>query len=306
LDAANAMIKKNTTHPILKLWTENSRGDPVALYEARSELDEAAFIINTITSSRRPLATFAVLYRTNAQSRVLEEAFLHIGLPYRLVGGIGFYQRKEIKDCVSYLKYWANPQDKVAFRRMEKLGKRKLNTFLKFYQKANEKKFNTLALLKKILKTTGYLDLLDPKNEQDLARLENIKELQSVARQYPNLRDFLENVALIEQEYLPKAKKQGVTLMTAHAAKGTEFPTIFVVGLEEGLFPHSRSLLEKDKIEEERRLFYVAMTRAKQELYLLYARRRLYFGQHTSNPISRFINNIPTHLLQFTNENLLE
>ena len=316
LSAANAMIKKNASHPVLNLWTQNGAGDPVALYEARSEIDEADFIVNTVATQtlRQPSfspADFAILYRTNAQSRTLEEAFLHAGLPYRLVGGTRFYDRKEIKDCLAYLKYWTNPQDKVAFKRIEQIGKRRAEKFLKFKEK-QAPSLPTLKLLDKILQTTAYLELFDSQSETDLAKLENIKELRSVATQHPDLTNFLENVALVEQEngvdQVNQADQvnQGVTLMTAHAAKGTEFPIVFVVGLEEGLFPHSRSLLEKDKIEEERRLFYVAMTRAKSRLFLSYARRRLYFGQRTSNPLSRFVNDIPTDLLEFINESLLE
>ncbi|PJE69897.1 ATP-dependent DNA helicase PcrA [Candidatus Shapirobacteria bacterium CG10_big_fil_rev_8_21_14_0_10_48_15] len=316
LSAANAMIKKNASHPVLNLWTQNGAGDPVALYEARSEIDEADFIVNTVATQtlRQPSfspADFAILYRTNAQSRTLEEAFLHAGLPYRLVGGTRFYDRKEIKDCLAYLKYWTNPQDKVAFKRIEQIGKRRAEKFLKFKEK-QAPSLSTLKLLDKILQTTAYLELFDSQSETDLAKLENIKELRSVATQHPDLTNFLENVALVEQEngvdQVNQADQvnQGVTLMTAHAAKGTEFPIVFVVGLEEGLFPHSRSLLEKDKIEEERRLFYVAMTRAKSRLFLSYARRRLYFGQRTSNPLSRFVNDIPTDLLEFINESLLE
>ena len=313
LSAANAMIKKNASHPVLNLWTQNGAGDPVALYEARSEIDEADFIVNTVATQtlRQPSfspADFAILYRTNAQSRTLEEAFLHAGLPYRLVGGTRFYDRKEIKDCLAYLKYWTNPQDKVAFKRIEQIGKRRAEKFLKFKEK-QAPSLSTLKLLDKILQTTAYLELFDSQSETDLAKLENIKELRSVATQHPDLTNFLENVALVEQENgvdRVDQVNQGVTLMTAHAAKGTEFPIVFVVGLEEGLFPHSRSLLEKDKIEEERRLFYVAMTRAKSRLFLSYARRRLYFGQRTSNPLSRFVNDIPTDLLEFINESLLE
>lgn len=308
LNAANSMIKKNTSHPVLNLWTQNNPGEPVSLYQASSELDEAAFIINLISgqllSQQNTFDRYAVLYRTNAQSRVLEEAFLHAGLPYRLASGTHFYERKEIKDCLGYLKYWANPQDQVAFKRIEKIGKRRLAKFLKLFEQT-KKQPSTLKLLNQVLKVTGYLDLFDPKNEADLNRLENIKELRSVARQYPDLTAFLENVTLIEREYSPNGQPNGVTLMTVHSAKGTEFPVVFVTGLEEGLFPHTRSLLEKEKIEEERRLFYVAMTRAKQKLYLLCAQKRLFFGHFTRNPISRFVEDIPEELIKFEND-LLE
>jgi DNA helicase-2/ATP-dependent DNA helicase PcrA len=175
------------------------------------------------------------------------------------------------------------------------LGKGRLKKFLDFAEKFNPKKHQTIKILDKVLKATGYLEFYDPEDEKDLARLENIKELRSVAMEFPNLPQFLENVALVEQEYLPEhpvenqKNKEAVTLMTAHAAKGLEFPNIFMVGMEEGLFPHSKSMMEKEELEEERRLCYVGMTRAKDRLFMTYARRRLYFGQRASNPISRFI-----------------
>ncbi len=308
LDAAHAVISHNTTHPILKLWTMKKGGEPVSLYEAKSELDEGAFVVNMIAEQKLvngvKCSEFAVLYRTNAQSRVLEEAFLHAGIPYVLVGGVRFYERKEIKDCLAYLRLLANPKDQVSYQRIEKLGKRRLQKFLDFAEKIDLKKYPTIKILDKALKATGYLDLYDPEDEKDLARLENIKELRSVAMQFPDLPRFLENVALVEQDHLPehparnKEKKEAVTLMTAHAAKGLEFPNIFMVGMEEGLFPHSKSMMEKDELEEERRLCYVGMTRAKDKLYMTFARRRLYFGQRASNPISRFIADIPEDLLE--------
>jgi len=197
----------------------------------------------------------------------------------------------------------ANSKDTVSRKRIEKLGKRRLEKFLKFAKKFNLKKHQTIEVLDKVLEATGYLDFYDPENEKDFARLENIKELHSVATEFLDLNRFLENVALVQQEYLPdrpkkNAKKKGVTLMTAHAAKGTEFPVVFMVGMEEGLFPHAKSMAEKDKLEEERRLCYVGMTRAKEKLYLIYTRRRLYFGQRANNPISRFLADIPEHLLE--------
>ena len=313
LEAANQVIQKNTSHPILNLWTSQKGGQPVALYEAQSELDEAKFVIQTIggflfQKGHRSTGEFAVLYRTNAQSRVLEEAFLQAGLPYLLVGGIRFYERKEIKDCLAYLKFLANPADLVSKQRLEKLGKRRWQKFLQFSQGLQKQNLTTLALLNKTLDATNYLDRYQSKDEQDLARLENIKELRSVASQFPNLTNFLENVALIQQEYptktkgsTPKTNSPAVTLMTAHAAKGTEFPVVFIVGLEEGLFPHQRSMGEKEGIEEERRLFYVGMTRAKERLYLIYTRRRLYFGHRSANPLSRFVNEIPENLIEFVN-----
>jgi DNA helicase-2/ATP-dependent DNA helicase PcrA len=307
LDAAFGVIEKNTSHPILKLWTEKDAGDRITLYEARNEQDEAMYIIQTILQSGKPVENFAVLYRTNAQSRVLEEAFLHSGIPYILVGGTRFYERKEIKDVLSYLRLLANPKDTVAYNRAEKLGKGRLQKFLSFADEVTGEdklvQYTTLELLDQLLEATKYLDLYDANVEEENYRLENIKELRSVATQFPILTEFLENVSLMEQEFTPKAvrdreqNRKAVTLMTLHAAKGLEFPVVFMIGMEEGIFPHSRSLMDKDEIEEERRLCYVGITRAQDRLYLTYANRRLFFGARTQNTISRFIADIPEHAL---------
>lgn len=303
LNAAYGVISKNTSHPILNLWTDKKGGDQITLYEARNEQDEATFLIHTILQSGKPYSDFAVLYRTNAQSRVLEEAFLHAGVPYTLVGGTRFYERKEIKDVLAYLRLLSNPKDTVSYSRIEKLGKGRLAKFLSFAEKISKDnaliEHTTLELLDSTIDVTGYLDLYDANVEEEAYRLENIKELRSVATEFPFLSEFLENVALVEQEYIPKHVKESngprdaVTLMTLHAAKGLEFPIVAIVGMEEGIFPHSRSLMEKDEIEEERRLCYVGITRAKDKLYLTYANRRLFFGTRTQNMISRFIADIP-------------
>lgn len=295
LDAAYGVISKNTSHPILKLWTEKHGGEQIVLYEARTEHDEATFLVTTILQANRPFSDFAVLYRTNAQSRVLEEAFLHAGIPYVLVGGTRFYERKEIKDVLAYLRLVANPKDMVSYRRVEKIGKGRLEKFmdLKLVD------LTTLELLDQILAVTKYLELYDANVEDEAYRLENIKELRSVATEFPDLTNFLENVALMEA---PKvhAVTTGVTLMTLHAAKGLEFPIVFMIGMEEGLFPHARALTDREEIEEERRLCYVGITRAKEKLYLTYANRRLFFGTRTQNMISRFITDIPQHALKST------
>jgi len=302
LNAAWEVIKKNTSHPILKMKTDNSQGQPVFIFCAKNQEEEALFVLKKIMGEGRSYKDFAVLYRTNAQSRVVEEVFLRAGIPYILVGGIRFYERREIKDCLSYLRLVANPNDKVSLRRAEKLGKKRFEKFKEFRKEIKNKSLSTLEILDKILKVTGYLKRFDPKDSEDLGRLENIKELRSVASVFPKLEDFLENVALLTAEYLPSnsAGRNGefdaVTLMTAHAAKGTEFPIIFMIGMEEGLFPHLKSLTNKEGIEEERRLCYVGMTRAKERLYLTYARRRLYFGQNLVNQPSRFIVDIPPYL----------
>jgi len=312
LDAASSVISKNTTHPVLTLWTENPNGEDIAIYEARNEHDEAEFIIREMSNVKFQMSNFkfsdvSILYRTNAQSRAIEDVFLHNGIPYVLIGGTRFYERKEIKDVLSYLKLLANPKDMVAYKRVEKLGKARLEKFLEFQQRFNDlnhgNKKLTTELLDKVLQTTDYLSFYDEKDEEDRQKLENIKELRSVAIEFPNLAQFLENVALVEQEHLPEKpltngqKKDAVTLMTMHAAKGLEFPIVFMIGMEEGLFPHSRSLMDKNELEEERRLCYVGMTRAKQKLFLTYTRQRLFFGQKMSNIVSRFIFELPENVI---------
>lgn len=314
LNASYAIISKNNSHPILELWTKNQDGEEITLFEAKSEHDEADFIIEQIASLKynQPDLKFsdiAILYRTNAQSRVIEEAFLHHGLPYILIGGTRFYERKEIKDVLAYLKLIANPKDTISKRRIEKLGKRRFAKFLEF-NKEDSSKNTTLETMDNVIRATDYLSFYDEKDEEDLQRLENIKELRSVAIEFPKLTSFLENVALVEQEHMPDhpketgSKKNAVNLMTLHAAKGLEFQVVFMVGMEEGLFPHSRSLMNKDELEEERRLCYVGMTRAKEKLYLTYSRKRLFFGQRTSNTVSRFIFDLPEDILS-KNKSLL-
>ena len=300
LDGATSVISKNTMHPILKLWTENPDGEDIAIYEARNEQQEAEFIIRELAD--RNYSDVAVLYRTNAQSRVLEEAFLHYGIPYKLVGGTRFYDRKEVKDILSYLRLLDNPKDMASYKRVEKLGKGRFQKFLDFQQTLNSPDTETITLLDSVVKKTDYLLLYDEHDEEDRQRLENIKELRSVATEFPNLTQFLENVALVEQEYMPDKpgynKENTVTLMTLHAVKGLEFPVVFMVGMEEGLFPHSRSLMDKHELEDERRLCYVGMTRAKEKLFLTFAKRRLFFGQRSSNIISRFILELPKDVIE--------
>lgn len=316
LSAANSVISKNTTHPILKLWTENPPGAKIKLYTARNGLDEASFVVSEIksliTNHQPPVTSYcdiAILYRTNAQSRVLEEALLHAGIPYVLVGGVRFYDRKEIKDVLSYLRLLVNPKDTVSIKRIEKLGKRRLERFESIRNSQSiTHNSTTLAMLDMILEKTAYLELYQRESEENLTRLENIKELRSVATEFPDIGEFLENVSLVEAETDEKkhqslatkhqTPRNSVTLMTLHAAKGLEFPVVFIVGMEEGLFPHSRSLWDTNQLEEERRLAYVGVTRAKNLLYLTYASRRLYFGEKVSNPPSRFIIDIPENLLE--------
>ncbi|MBL7036342.1 UvrD-helicase domain-containing protein [Candidatus Microgenomates bacterium] len=308
LDAANSVISKNTNHPILKLWTDKKEGQKINIYTASNGFDEADSVVKTIKDLARNSIAYsdvAVLYRTNAQSRVLEEALIHSGIPYTLVGGVRFYDRAEIKDLLAYLRLLSNPKDKVSLKRAEKTGKRRLASFNEIKENLDPDKYTTLEILDKTIEVTTYLQKYKEDDPDDIPRLENIKELRSVAMQYPNLVEFLENVALVDQSQAKNkddvtltGKAGQATLMTLHAAKGLEFPIVFIVGMEEGLFPHSRSLFETEQMEEERRLAYVGITRAKEQVYLSYASRRIYFGEKVNNPPSRFIADIPEHLLQ--------
>lgn len=309
LDAASAVIAKNNTHPVLKLWTKNQVGEDLTVYESLNEEKEGEFVTLQIQNLKYQnpdlkYSDFAVLYRTNAQSRSIEEIFLHNSIPYILIGGTRFYERKEIKDILALLKVLANPKDKTSLKRIEKIGKNRLKKFLDFQHEISEElsTLKTIDIMDDVIRSTDYLSMYDEKDEEDRSRLENIKELRSVAIEFPEISSFLENVALVEQEYLPdhvetKKNKNTVNLMTLHAAKGLEFPIVFMIGMEEGLFPHSRSLMDKNALEEERRLCYVGMTRAKQKLFLTYARKRLFFGQRTSNIVSRFIMELPEETL---------
>lgn len=308
LAAANQVIAKNTSHPILKLWADNLDGPKIKTFEGAGEKEEVQFIIENL--AKLDNQDTVILYRTNAQSRIIEEALIKAGISYILVGGVKFYSRREIKDCLAYLRLITNPKDKVSYKRLEKLGKRQLNKFIEFTQEHREKEvqLNTRENLDAILAVTDYLSRFDPKDEQDINRLENIKELMSVAEEYPNLEDFLENAALVEQTDMSKNQvssdqdNRPVTLMTLHASKGLEFKNVFMVGMEEGLFPHSRSLMDREELEEERRLCYVGMTRAKENLFLSYTRKRLYFGSVAYNAVSRFLGDIEESLLESIND----
>ena len=304
LSAANAVISKNTSHTVLSLWTDKELGQKIKIYKANSGLEEASFVVSEIIKLQKDynLKDIAILYRTNAQSRTIEEALLHSGIPYVLVGGVKFYERKEVKDILCYLRLLTNPKDRVSLKRAIKIGKRKLEKFEELKNSIqNLDEFTTLDLLDNVIEKTGYLELFAKESEENLSRLENIKELRSVATQFPNINEFLENVALVEAEEtakgLGKNSNEKITLMTLHSAKGLEFSVVFIMGMEEGLFPHSRALWEKGQLEEERRLAYVGITRAKELLYLTYANRRLYFGQNVANPPSRFIIEIPEDLI---------
>ena len=314
LDAAHAIISNNNSHPVLKLWTDNKEGEEISIFEAENEHKEAEYIVRTLNNKLKndpdfQLSDAAVLYRMNAQSRTLEEVLLHYGIPYKLVGGVRFYDRKEVKDVLSYLSYLSNQQDAVALQRIQKLGKRRFDDFEFYRQEFNEanyaEKKDTIQIIDEVLKRSGYLDRYDKEDPEDRGRLENIRELRSVALEFPNLVQFLENVALVEQDYLPGGElpetNDAITLMTMHAAKGLEFKMVFIVGLEEGVFPHSQALFDFGDLEEERRLCYVGVTRAKEHLYLTYAKQRVIFGQRNTSTPSRFIYELPSEVLEHNN-----
>lgn len=315
LDAAHAIISNNNSHPVLQLWTDNKEGEEISIYEADNEHKEAEYIVQVVAQKQRidpnfSLAEVAVLYRMNAQSRTLEEVFLHFGIPYKLVGGVRFYDRKEVKDVLSYLSYLSNQQDSAALKRIQKLGKKRFGDFESYRQEFNEANYieikDTIEIIDAVLKRSAYLERYDTEDSEDRGRLENIKELRSVALEFPNLVQFLENVALVEQEYMPDGQKiqdseNAITLMTMHAAKGLEFKMVFIVGLEEGVFPHSQALFDYGDLEEERRLCYVGVTRAKEHLYLTYAKQRVIFGQRNTSTPSRFIYELPSEVLEHNN-----
>ena len=318
LDAATSVIGNNKNHPILSLWTEEGAGEKIGLIEAYSGTDEAARITNEITAlheSGRAWNEIALLYRTNAQSRAIEEGFIRAGIPYVLVGGTKFYERKEIKDLLAYLRVLLNPNDKVSMTRAEKVGKRRLAMVLALKEQMEGVTHDPAEILGMIIETSKYLEQFNEDVEEDLSRIENIRELQAVAEEFEDLTAFLENVALVQSEYYQgekvqsnrvkgrKGKGEGrvdaVTLMTLHAAKGLEFPIVFLIGMEEGLFPHSRSLMELEEMEEERRLAYVGITRAKEKLYMSYAKQRTVWGSTGYQVRSRFIDEIEPILFQY-------
>ena len=350
LDAANAVIENNEGRPKKNLWTDKTEGDKIQHFTAQSEHEEAAFIGDTIAKKHDihgvPYGDMAILYRTNAQSRVLEEALIKRALPYTMVGGTKFYDRKEIKDVLAYLRVLYNPFDDLSLLRIINVPKRSIGATtvakLQDYARANGTSlFMTLTqlhlvdtikgktkekleefgiliftlvaemedktvldILESILDRTGYLAQLEESTDpQDQARAENIGELLSVAKDFqdtnPNgtVEDFLEQVALVNDVDSFEQEESKVTLMTLHAAKGLEFPIVFLGGLEEGLFPHSRTLMNPEEIEEERRLAYVGITRAEKELYISNATTRTVFGRTSSYLPSRFIDEIPEELV---------
>lgn len=317
LDAANNVIQKNASHPVLKLFTNKKSTDLIKVYEADSEVSEAEYVAETIEFLTREVRLrhrdIAVLYRMNAQSRVIEETFLKHSIPYVLIGGLRFYERSEVKDMIAMLRYAYNRQDDLSLARAEKtLGKRRLAQFQNHLQNINFKEMNSLQILESIAVNSGYLTKFDPQDEDDQRKIENIKELKSVASNFPKVSDFLENIALVQQEYSlqeknkKKENRDGIKLMTLHSSKGLEFDAVFLVGFEEGILPHSRSMIEETDIEEERRLAYVGITRARDFLYITHASRRLYFGKSSLNEPSRFLADIPERLVEYVeNKNIV-
>jgi len=310
LDAANSVIVKNNSHPVLKLFTTKQSSNLIKLIETESEIAEAKNIAQEITSLHHHLhlawKDIAVLYRMNAQSRVIEEAFLKNNIPYVLIGGLRFYDRSEVKDILAMLRLANNPVDELSSGRcLKALGKNRRQLFDSCLKTIDVKKLTSLEILETLITTSGYLDKFDSKDEDDQRRLENIKELKSVAATFPHLNDFLENVALVQAEYSQQEKtkgkenREGVRLMTLHSSKGLEFTAVFLVGFEEGILPHSQSMVDEHGVEEERRLCYVGITRAKDFLFISYATRRLYFGRSSLNEPSRFLADIPRDLLEF-------
>jgi DNA helicase-2/ATP-dependent DNA helicase PcrA len=340
LAAAHGVISKNTQRSEKKLWTDAGEGLPVQILQVQSERTEGETVVRRIRlgldSGKRKYKDYAVLYRTNAQSRSLEEALIHYGVPYRVVGGVRFYDRKEIKDILAYLRLIYQPQDIVSFERIVNVptrgvGVKSVANFLSWQSinnyslsealnMANQcgditpKARNALSELGDILSSTrnlieeasvgglidsllrriDYYHFLEDGTPQGEARVENVKELLSMAQEYneAGLAGFLEEAALLSDADNADLTQDNVTLMTLHASKGLEFPVVFMVGMEESIMPNSRALYDQTEMEEERRLCYVGMTRAKSELYMLHATTRLLYGGVQHNPPSRFLSEI--------------
>lgn len=310
LDAAYGVIANNTNHPILKLEADKEIGEKIEMIEAIDEREEAAYVMKTAERLVGLGGTLGVLYRTNAQSRAIEEALIRGGIDYKLVGGIRFYNRAEIKDLLAYLRVIYNPSDTISWERIEHLGKRNKTKFEEWlsHNKENLVGKSPREVLEEVIEETGCMGRFDDRDEEDVARVENIKELLAVSSEFEKISEFLESVALIQSEELADKTQLrrgyvgreavSVTMMTIHAAKGLEFDEVVIVGLEEGLLPHSRSLLQMEDVEEERRLMYVAMTRARTKLHLTLTRSRLMYGGRQVSSPSRFLSEIPQELLR--------
>lgn len=349
LDAAQKVIEQNSQRKEKALWTDAGHGEKIKIIEASNERDEADQVIREIrdvTQGSHRYRDCVVLYRTNAQSRVVEERLIQAHIPYKIVGGVRFYERKEIKDIFAYLTAVANPNDSLAFRRILNVPTRGIGdkAIQVIMDAANDRglsvaavisqaegldalapgsrraviKFASLyaklrhlaqtetvdTLIDHIMKDTGYAEWIDDGTVESATRLENLAELRTVAKRYDHLKGeealsvFLEDVVLITDVDSYDQDADAVTLMTLHAAKGLEFAVVMIVGLEEGIFPHNRSLMAPDEMEEERRLAYVGITRAKERLSLLYATSRVLYGNMQANLPSRFLADIPEHLVE--------
>ncbi|MEG3037265.1 MAG: DNA helicase PcrA [Clostridia bacterium] len=349
LNAANAVIKNNESRLEKNLWTQNNEGDKIFLYNAANEYDESRYVIRNIIESvkkcERKYSDFAILYRTNVQSRIFEENLIREGIPYKLIGGLKFYGRKEIKDIMAYLKIINNQKDNVSLKRvinepkrgigatsidkLENLADAKecsifelikddenlslfraansLRNFRDILQNiiSNKNKMKISEMVSEILDKTGYLDeLKKEKTKENENRIENICELLGVISEFEKeeaengLAEFLETVALVSDVDKLDETQDSVTLMTLHSAKGLEYPVIFLVGMEEGLFPSSRSIGEHEQLEEERRLCYVGITRAMQKLYLTSANQRTIYGSTSYTMPSRFLGEIPKEYIE--------
>ncbi|NPV29030.1 MAG: DNA helicase PcrA [Firmicutes bacterium] len=350
LAVANSVIARNRGRKPKRLWTSNRIGEPVYYYQAVDERDEARFVLATLEKLRREEGLehrdFAVFYRTHAQSRAFEEEFIRNQIPYRIFGGIRFYERKEIRDLLAYLRFVANPADEISLRRIlnvprrgigetalaraeelalqegrsleevlrepEKipgLGARTIRALRAFFEmvdrwREEQEELTVAALAERILEETGYRSLLEAEQTVEAeTRLENLKEFLGVAREYDeesedrSLAGFLERLALVAEIDNYRAEENAVVLMTLHTAKGLEFPVVFMTGLEEGLFPHAHALGEEEELEEERRLCYVGITRARERLFFSWACRRYLQGNGTPREPSRFLQEIPQELL---------
>lgn len=340
LDGAHAVITKNSQRSDKKLWTAQTTGKPIQVVSVSGERAEAETVVrriqNAVNGGVRRYSDHAVLYRTNAQSRAVEEAFLHYGVPYRIVGGQRFYDRKEIKDIMAYLRFIFQPADRVGFERIVNVPTRGIGgvSLQRFFEWQNEQQLGLYAALQRadevpqlpakavkglreladivssaqaimddtsvaglidsLLRRIDYFSFLEDGTPAGEARVENVRELLSVAKEYNELglSGFLEEVSLVSDIDTADFGSDAATLMTLHAAKGLEFPVVFMVGLEETLFPQSRALYDQSEMEEERRLCYVGMTRAKEELYLLHASSRMLYGGLQHNVPSRFLSEI--------------
>lgn len=346
LDAAHAIITKNNQRSDKELWTEAGDGLPVQMVAVAHERAEGEAIVRRIKqridAGLRDYNDFAVLYRTNAQSRSLEEACLHYGIPYRIVGGQRFYDRKEIKDLIAYVRLLFQPEDRVSFERIVNvptrgIGAKSLQMFFEWQVLQNltlNQALNMVAecgtitpkarkalaefadimdnlreliedspvisIIESLTRRIDYMAYLDDKTPQGEARQENVRELFSVAKEYQELglEGFLEEVSLVSDIASSDQASQAITLMTMHAAKGLEFPVVFMPGMEETIFPHSRALYDQSEMEEERRLCYVGMTRAREELYMLHSSSRMLYGGVQHNPPSRFLSEIDGEFVQ--------